>query len=97
MIRNRYRILKNRDHCLVQVRVWFFWKYLSCFWQNEYHLSFFRSKAIKYNRYQYAEDAILELKRISSEIKKKKSKYQVIYPKVDSPLYRTLNDDENDY
>jgi hypothetical protein len=65
-------------------------------WSTGYILTFFKNSAIKHGNLRYAEETILELKRINNELKKKKSKYEVIYPKVDSPLYNMLNDGEDD-
>jgi hypothetical protein len=93
---SKYRILKNRDHCIIQVRWWFFWKYLYNNWSGGYRLTFFKKSANKYGTVKSAENTILRLKEIDNDIKRQKSKYEVIYPKVDSPLYNALNEDDDD-
>jgi hypothetical protein len=93
---SKYRILKNKDHCLIQKKGWFFWRYLFNIWHNGTSWKLFNWDSNRYDTVIQAERDILRCKEIERENKKKSSKYEIIYPKVDSKLYNVLNEVDED-
>lgn len=103
----KYRILQNEDHVLLQRKTFLFWRYFkrhetgsNTFYYVTSIFSLFKCGAKRFDTIDEAENCIIACKKIKAEhnrkVRKQNSKYKIIYPKVDSPLYQVLNEDDDE-
>ena len=95
-----YRILKNKDHYIIQRKRWFGWDYLRYATSyGTYAFCFLRRNiddSAKICQLALAEEHIRKLIELDQQKIKENSKYEVVktIDNHESPLYKVINDDK---
>ena len=98
----KYRVLKNDDHYVIQRKRWFGWEYLRYIdttWSTVYQDYCYFKGSIKNEAKFYDIDKIKQILEIIKKDESKKarlhSKYKPVPLPEETPLYKILNEDED--